>query len=109
MTTYLITTPYCTFFPVNCSAPSTASGVEIEPYSKTTEGAVIHFSCVGSERIMAVCGSAGRWNPDPGVFHCPTGNDLHVCTYICEPVCVAVGKGRGDSHHLTRDVCCLNL
>ena len=109
MTTYLITTPYCTFFSVNCSAPSTAGGVEIEPYSKTTEGAVIHFSCVGSERIMAVCGSAGRWNPDPGVFHCPTGNDLHVCTYICEPVCVAVGKGRGDSHHLTRDVCCLNL
>ena len=64
----------------NCSSPSTASGVVIEPYSNTTEGAMIYHNCdfeqclLPNERLMAVCGSDGRWSPDPTNHICNRSN-----------------------------------
>ena len=69
---------------VNCSAPSSASGVVIEPYSNTTEGAVIYYKCamdqgyfpndfLHNERMTSVCGINGKWNPDPAKYLCFKG------------------------------------
>ena len=64
------------FYTVNCSAPSAASGVIIEPYCNTTEGAVIYYQCDGSkgliprERITSLCERDSEWTPDPGLHNC---------------------------------------
>ena len=50
----------------NCSTPVLTSGVTIEPYNSTIEGAIIYFSCKNglfpNERRMAVCGDNGQWS-----------------------------------------------
>ena len=44
----------------------------IETYQNTTEGAKIFFRCnpgfAPAGRMRAVCGTDGRWNPDPATF-----------------------------------------
>ena len=65
---------------VNCLAPSAASGVVIDPYSNTTEGTMIYYNCdfeqclLPNERLIAVCGSDGRWSPDPANHICNRSN-----------------------------------
>ena len=54
---------------VNCSDPSPAVGVFIDPFSDTTEEANIRFNCeLGLEpqrEDVSVCSSSGSWVPDP--------------------------------------------
>ena len=60
--------------PVNCSDPIPPMNGSIHPYQNTTEGAEIFFRCnlmfVPAERMTAVCGADGRWNPDPATLVC---------------------------------------
>ena len=68
---------------VNCSIPSANSGIAFEPYSDTTEGAMIYFHCdeefslpTHRERRVAVCGSDGKWSPQL------QGENLHIHTLV---------------------------
>ena len=57
----------------------------IDPYQNTTEGAEIFFRCnpgfVPTERMTAVCGADGRWNPDPADHRC-TCEYVHVIAIL---------------------------
>ena len=61
-------------FSVSCRQPVIPGNGSIEPYQNTTEGAEIFFKCnpgfVPTERMRAVCGADGRWNPDPAGLVC---------------------------------------
>ena len=64
---------YC-FPPVNCSDPTFPTNGSSAPYQNTTEGAEIFFWCnpgfVPAGRMRAVCGTDGRWTPDPADLVC---------------------------------------
>ena len=95
---------------VNCSAPSAASGVVIEPYSNTTEGAVIYYNCdrsqglCGNGRSSSVCLRSGLWTPDPNKLVCTQseldkwiwfGLSITIQTDMCGPLQPPV-NGRVD-------------
>ena len=81
---------------VNCSAPSAASGVIIEPYSNTTEGAIIYYNCVmgygPQERIMAMCTDGGIWSPNPINKVCQTSERyMYIATITpLDVVCICM-------------------
>ena len=68
---------------INCSTPSAGDGVIINPYSNTTEGASISFTCgPGQEEIIAICSSNGSWTPNPADRICtnpPESTGIKVC------------------------------
>ena len=86
----------------------------IDPYHNTTEGAEIFFRCnpgfVPAGGMRAVCGTDGRWNPDPATLVCAcecshsltirnTRAGLCIYMYICPSQFV----------HLDGKVCYKNL
>ena len=52
---------------MNCSYPPGSGGeMLIEPYSDTTEGAVVYYNCAeGNSSLVrrSTCGNNGRWSP----------------------------------------------
>ena len=69
-----------TFFHlVNCGNPTSPGSGYLEAYENTTEGAMIFFRCEPgfnpAGRMRAVCGSDGRWIPNPAEVRC-TGEQL---------------------------------
>ena len=48
---------------IDCGAPLEDSGVIIEPFNDTIQGALITFRCDNSRTAM--CGSDGEWFPNP--------------------------------------------
>ena len=65
---------WCIIPPVGCGRPVTPDNGSIEAHQNTTEGAEIFFRCdpgfVPAGRMRAVCGTDGRWNPDPATLVC---------------------------------------
>ena len=59
---------------VNCSGPTVPGNGSFEPYQNTTESAMIFFRCdpgfVPAGRMVVVCGTDGRWSPDPATLVC---------------------------------------
>ena len=59
---------------IDCGAPSTNTGVDIEPFNDTRLNAVITFHCQDRDSsLMAVCRSNGEWVPSPTSFKCKNG------------------------------------
>ena len=68
-------------YPANCSDPTAPRNGVIEAYQNTLERDEIFFKCnpgyVPAGRTRAVCGTMGRWNPDPADHRC-TGEIIEV-------------------------------
>ena len=61
-------------YPATCSDPTAPRNGVIEAYQTTLEGAEIFFRCntgyVPAGKTRAVCGTNGRWNPEPADHRC---------------------------------------
>ena len=57
---------------VGCSLLSGGPNVTFEPYTSLAVDSVISYQCrpgfIPEGRVMSVCGSDGRWNPDPDEY-----------------------------------------
>ena len=65
---------FLSFFSVSCGTPSLAGRVDLELFNSTTVGSEIVYQCqsgfLPEGRMTSVCGSEGRWNPDPATLMC---------------------------------------
>ena len=99
---------YYNFLVVNCSAPSAANGMVIEPYSSTTEGATIYYKCekdrghlVNDSLKVSVCEKNGKWSPDPG-------DNYQLCTPPDPLTSTTEGQCSLYSHYTVSLLCVWN-
>lgn len=52
----------------------------IDPYSSTTEGSAIYYSCMqGFDKMKSVCHRNRTWNPDPAEHSCQKSKKSKAC------------------------------